>query len=195
VKASVNAALTAQDKARTAALTAHVTRDHAINANANKVGNWLFGNGLGYALNVGNDQIFGDDGNDVLIGDVGLIEQPMLTIAGTSSNAKPIADSLQNAFFKTIDRLYLGKISAAQARADAWGVQSTLIASKAVDWSQNGSRSSWLLDTKDKRQAQRPAAGYIVLDSDVMDGGIGNDLMFGDMAAVIPIITTPTAPA
>ena len=189
---AVNAALAAQDTARTAALAAHIARDHAINANANKVGNWLFGNGLGYSLNVGNDQLFGDDGNDVLIGDVGLIEQPMLAIASSTSTTKSIADGLQNSFFKTIDRLYLGTISAAQARAEAWGVQSTLTASNAVDWSKNGSASSWLLDTKDKRQAQRPAADYIVLNGDYMDGGVGNDLMFGDMAAVIPIITNTT---
>jgi len=128
----------------------------------------------------------------VLIGDVGLVEQPMLTIAGTASNAKPIADGLQNAFFKTIDRLFMGNISAAQARAAAWGVQSTLIASKAVDWSKNGSTSAWLLDTKDARQAQRPAADYIVLGADVMDGGVGNDLMFGDMAAVMPVVSSTT---
>ncbi|MEP6565327.1 MAG: hypothetical protein ABJB10_09315, partial [Mesorhizobium sp.] len=186
---AVNAALAAQDKARTATLAAHIARDHAINANANKVGNWLFGNGLGYALNVGNDQIFGDVGNDVLIGDFALTEQPMMTIAGTSSTAKSIADGLQDAFFKTIDRLYLGNISATQARAEAWGVQSALAASKSVDWSKNGSTSAWLLDAKDKRQAQRPAADYIVLNSDVMDGGVGNDLMFGDAAAIIPIVT------
>jgi Ca2+-binding RTX toxin-like protein len=189
---AVNAALAAQDKTRTAALTAHISRDHAINANANKVGNWLFGNGLGYSLSVGNDQLYGDEGNDVLIGDVGLIEQPMLTIASTTSTTKAIADGLQNSFFKTIDRLYLGTLSAAQARAEAWGVQSTLAASNAADWSKNGSVSSWLLDTLDKRQAQRPAADYIVLDSDYADGGIGNDLVFGDMAAVIPIITDTT---
>ena len=58
--AAVNAALASQDTARTAALAAHITRDHAIDANANKNGNWLFGNGLGYSLNVGNDRIFGD---------------------------------------------------------------------------------------------------------------------------------------
>lgn len=191
--ASVNAALAAQDKTRTAALKAHIARDHAIDKNANKVGDWLFGNGLGYAINIGNDQIFGDVGDDVLIGDVGLVDQPMLTIASTSSTAKAIADGLQNAFFKTVDRLYMGNISAAKARAEAWGVQSTLAASKAADWSKNGSTSSWLLNTKDKRQAQRPGADYIVLNSDVMDGGDGNDLMFGDIAAVLPVVTRTTA--
>ncbi|MGB3415081.1 MAG: calcium-binding protein [Mesorhizobium sp.] len=188
---AVNKALAAQDKTLTAVLKAHISRDHAIDANANKIGNWLFGNGLGYALNVGNDQLFGDDGDDVLIGDVGLIEQPMLMIGSAKSTAKKIADGLQDAFFKTIDRLYLGNISAAKASAEAWGVQATL-GKKTADWSKNGSTSSWLLDAKDKRQAQRPDADYIVLNNDLMEGGVGNDLMFGDMAAVIPVITATT---
>ena len=196
--ATINAALASQDTARTAALAAHITRDHAIDATANKNGNWLFGNGLGYSLNVGNDRIFGDTpltsntGDDILIGDVGLIEQPMMTIAHTSTQAKPIADGLQNVFFKTIDRLYFGAMGSAQARAEAWGVQSKL-AANAADWSSNGSTSAWLLNTADKRQSQRPAANYIVLSSDEMEGGLGNDLMFGDIAAIVPVIDSTGA--
>ena len=170
--AAVNAALASQNTARTNALAAHITRDHAIDANANKNGNWLFGNGLGYSLNVGNDRIFGDTpltsnaGDDILIGDVGLVEQPMMMVAhSSSSQAKSIADGLQNAFLKTVDRLYLGAIGSAQARAEAWGVQSKLAASNTVNWSTNGSTSSWLLSTADKRQSQRPTSLPVISSS------------------------------
>ena len=198
--ATINAVLASQDTARTAALAAHITRDHAIDATANKNGNWLFGNGLGYSLNVGNDRIFGDTpltsntGDDILIGDVGLIEQPMMTIAHTSTQAKPIADGLQNVFFKTVDRLYFGAMGCAQARAEAWGVQSKL-AANAADWSSNGSTSAWRPNTADKcsLSAWSANSGYIVLSSDEMEGGLGNDLMFGDIAAIVPVIDSTGA--
>ena len=58
------------------------------------------------------------------------------------------------------------------------------------DWSSNGSRSSWLLDTADKRQKQLPSRGYISFNADEIHGGTGNDLVFGDFAAIIPIVAS-----
>jgi hypothetical protein len=176
------------DQSRTAALTAHITRDHAIDATTNKSGDWLFGNGRGYGLSVGNDTISGNDGADVLIGDIGLIEQPMMGISHTSATQSAVASGLQDAFFKTIDRLYFGNINSPTAKAEAWEVQSRLATAGTRDWSSNGSVNSWLLDTADKRQSQRPAFDFIILNSDVISGGLGNDLVFGDIAAIMPIV-------
>lgn len=192
--AAINAALAAQDQSRAAALVAHIGRDHAIDATVNKAGDWLFGNGLGYGLDVSNDTIYGNDGGDVLIGDVALIEQPMMGIGHTGTTQGVIASGLQNAFFRTLDRLYLGNMSSGTARAEAWGVQSKLTAGKTKDWSINGSVNSWLLEAADKRQSRRPGFDFIVLNSDVIDGGAGNDVVFGDMAAILPIVETTGQP-
>ena len=184
---TLNAALSADNKALTAKLKAHIAADHAIDTGKTSAttigGNWVFGNGLGYGLNMGNDQIHGGQGNDVIVGDTGLMQQPNMLTGWTSKTSKSVADALQASFFKVIDRLYLGNLSSKTARAEAWGVQSVV-----TDWSGNGSASTWLLDTKDKRQAQLPAKSYITLNADRIWAEDGNDLVFGDFAALMPVV-------
>ncbi|MCO6049621.1 hypothetical protein NGM99_07425 [Mesorhizobium sp. RP14(2022)] len=184
--ASINWSLEQQDAWRRADIANHVARDHRVDLGVNRTGDWLFGNGLGYRVNIGNDAIYGGDGADVLIGDLGLIQQPMLLQGWGSGNAKPLADGLQWAFFTTVDRLFAGNMSSGQANAYAWGVQSVVAGRN--DWSSNGSVNSWLLNAKDKRTKQNFGADFITLSSDAIYGGAGNDLMFGDGAVVVPVI-------
>ncbi|NGP18575.1 calcium-binding protein [Devosia aurantiaca] len=179
----INAALAAQDKDLTNALRAHIAAHHAVDTKLGNVGNWVFGGGLGYGLNVGNDQIDGGTENDVIVGDTAVIQQPNMLAVWTSTTSKSVADKLQAAMLKTVDRLYLGNLSNASARAEAWGVQSVV-----SDWSSTGSRSAWLLDAADKRHKAGIAPSYITLNSDMIYAGAGNDLVFGDFAAIIPIV-------
>ena len=106
-------------------------------------------------------------GDDTLIGDNALILQP---ISGTGSPGG-FASSVQAIMVAAVDRLFLGAYSAVSATNAAFGAQATLAQSGAADWSL--------------------ADGYvfhsgIVLDSDTIDGGAGNDHVFGDMAVILP---------
>ena len=104
---SVNAALAADNKVLTAKLKAHITADHLIDKSAvtTNDGNWVFGNGLGYGLDMGSDSIVGGLGNDVIVGDTALMQQPNMLTGWTSKQAKSVADGLQASFLKTVDRL------------------------------------------------------------------------------------------
>ncbi|MBK8083037.1 MAG: hypothetical protein IPK28_03915 [Devosia sp.] len=187
---AIDTALAAQDKTLTAALAAHVKSSHRLDLNSNAGAAWLFGNQLGYGLQVGNDLIEGNDGDDILVGDLAIIQQPILLAGFTSKQAKSVADKQQNAFLKTIDALFVGNLNASVALANAFGVQTDATKAKKVDWSSYGSSNPWLLDTKDPRQSKKPAMDYITLYADQMRGGEGGDLMYGDAAYLMPIVNT-----
>ena len=166
--ASVDAGALAQlESTRKAALAAHFAANHPFTADNGAAARWLFAQTTGFQINIGNDHITGGSGADTLIGDNALILQP---ISGTASPGG-FASSEQAIMLTAVDRLFLGAYSAVSATNAAFGAQATLARSGAADWSL--------------------ADGYvfhsgIVLDSDTIDGGAGNDHIFGDMAVILP---------
>ncbi len=187
-KTAMDAALAAQDTTLTNALNAHITRDHKIDASANAGANWLFGNQLGYMLKVGSDTIGGGADDDVIIGDTGVLERPVLLQGYTAAQAKAIADQIQNTFLNTVDALFNGNIAQATAQSNAFGVIVNLNKAKLTDWSAYGAITNWLTNLTDPRQSKKPGIDYITLNADIITGGAGNDIAIGDNGQVMPIV-------
>ncbi len=168
--ASVDAgALQQLESSRKAALAAHFASDHPFTADNGAAAQWLFNQTIGFQINIGNDHIVGGAGDDILVGDNALILQP---VSGTASLAGSAA-SLQATMVATVDRLFLGSYSAQTSTAAAFGAQATLAHTGAADWSLAG---GYIFQS----------GNTIVLDSDTIDGGPGNDHVYGDMAVILP---------
>ena len=100
-----------------------------------------------------------------------------------------MADKVQDALLRTVDALYMGNIGSTAALANAFGVQTQLTKAKQTDWSSNGSVSTWLTNLSDPRQSKKPAMDYIRLGADTINGNEGSDIVVGDNAHVMPIVS------
>ena len=78
---------------------------------------------------IGNDTINGGSGNSILIGDDGLILDPVIA---PGQNGAANATALQALMVADVDRLFLGPYSAAAATAESWGVSTNLGADRLV---------------------------------------------------------------
>ena len=130
---AAQAAAAAIVNAGRAATASHLAANHPLsvwNANANTV----FGNGAGYILSVDNNTITGGAGANVLIGNIGLIEQPVVV---SGIGAQDLASQSQTVLLNSVDRLFLGPYTGSTSWAYAIGVQPDMAARGLSDASRN----------------------------------------------------------
>src|SRR5690606_22406818 len=123
----------------------------------------------GLVLEMGNDTLLGGDGDDILVGDL-LISMEPVSVTGDTS--VPVANGLQNAFLRTVDRLFYGNISRALVGANS---------SPAAQIT--GAAGWWGLGSAAGVLAGR--GGSYTLSSDVISGGAGRDFLLGDSGAIL----------
>ncbi len=132
--------------------------------------------GTGFDLSIGDNTIYGGSGNSTLIADTGLILDP---VVGTGVDGNADASELQSIMVTAVDRLFLGAYSAPTADAESWGVTADLAASGATDWSSGG---GFVFND--------PSKSDITVDSSYISAGSGSDHIYGDLAVVLPELSS-----
>ena len=174
---SVDQQLRALEASRGAAMSAQFAADHPFTPEYDAAAQSLFKGGKGFQLNIGDDTISGGGGRSTIIGDTGLILDPVIA-AGASSAAA--ANDVEAIMVATIDRLFLGAYSAAGAIADSHGVAAVLAQAGVVDWSSAGG------------YVFNGSSSDIRVNSDKISAGDGAGLIFGDNGVVLPQMGSAT---
>ena len=174
---SVDQQLRALEASRGAAMSAQFAADHPFTPEYDAAAQSLFKGGKGFQLNIGDDTISGGGGCSTIIGDTGLVLDPVIA-AGASSAAA--ANDVEAIMVATIDRLFLGAYSAAGAIADSHGVAAVLAQAGVVDWSSAGG------------YVFNGSSSDIRVNSDKISAGDGAGLIFGDNGVVLPQMGSAT---
>ena len=165
---SVQTQLSQLESSFDSALKTQLAADHPFTASNNLTAQSLFGGDSDFLLEIGNDTINGGSGASTLIGDIGIILDPVVA-PGSSGLAS--AAVLQSAMLTAIDRLFLGTLSVGAATAESWGISAT-----SGDWSASGGYNF------------AGAKSNIEIGSDTINTGSGNDHIYGDLADIVPIL-------
>jgi Ca2+-binding RTX toxin-like protein len=174
---SVQAQLKQFEATFDAALKKQLALDHPFAASDSAAAKFLFNGGNGFQLDIGNDRITGGAGASILIGDMGLILDPVI---GAGVKPSTVAAALQSTMVTAMDRLFLGVRSAATATAASWGVVKSLSSVATPDWSRAGG------------YAFTGAKTSIAVGNDIIASGAGSDHIYGDMGVVLPQLGAAT---
>ena len=169
--ADVDWRLRAFEASRGAAMSAQFAANHPFAPENDAAAQSLFNGGRGFQLNVGDDTIYGGGGSSIIIGDTGLVLDPVIA---PGSNAADAANDVEATMVATIDRLFLGAYAAALAIADSRGVAAALAQTGAVDWSSAGGL------------VFNESSSDIRVNNDMIYAGDGASLIFGDNGVVLP---------
>ncbi|NQV45079.1 MAG: hypothetical protein HQ501_09265, partial [Rhodospirillales bacterium] len=162
---------------------------------------WLDDQVHSFEISQGNDVIQGGDGNDLIVGDFAVIASPVIAETPDGKHdVKHIERAISDAFNHVAAHLFLDYSKHGHSHGhneghghnEAWGIGFGTHNDKHSHNGHHGGHKDGHGKYGHDDHHDHDHDHGLVLNNDIIDGGAGNDLLFGDVAVIEPVITADT---